>query len=46
MAFKSYANGTGIANPQDIGVFCSGQNDNAIRFERGNVGIVVSPIGS
>ena len=46
VAFKSYATGTGVANPQDIGVFCSGADNNAIRFERGDVGIVVSPIGS
>jgi hypothetical protein len=46
VAFKSYPLGTGVANPQDLSVFCSGADNNAIRFERGNVGIVVSPIGT
>jgi hypothetical protein len=47
VAVKEYPTGTGLANPQDISVFCKGSGvDDRIRFERGDLGFVVSPIGS
>jgi hypothetical protein len=46
-AFKSYPNGTGLANPQSIGLFCQTQtNADQTRFERGDLSIVVTPIGT
>lgn len=44
--FKAYPAGTGLVNPQDISVFCLGTTANQVRYENGDLGIVVSPTGS
>ena len=46
VGFDTYANGTGVVNPQDIGLFCLGTTAGQIRYENSDIGIVVSPIGS
>ena len=46
VGFDTYANGTGLANPQDIGLFCLGSTANQIRYENSDIGIVVSPTGA